>query len=65
MIDAKELYKEMSFVSYYFHWSMEEVMNLDHFSRRKWCTEISAINKKLSPSKKEKEKSILDMIPNR
>lgn len=40
-------------------------MNLDHFSRRKWCMEISAINQKLSPSKKEKEKSILDMIPNR
>lgn len=56
-----ELYREMSFISYYFHWSSEEVMGLDHASRRKWCSEISQINQSLNPSKKQKEKSILDM----
>lgn len=55
----------MSFISYYFHWSMEEVMKLDHFSRRRWCREISAINRSLSPSKPNKEKSIFDMKPDR
>ena len=60
-----ELYREMSFISYYFHWSMEEVMELDHMSRRKWCSEISEINKSINPSKKQKEKSIFDMKPNR
>ncbi len=60
-----ELYREMSFISYYFHWSGEEVMGLDHVSRRRWCSEISAINKSLNPSKKQKEKSILDMKPTR
>lgn len=38
---------------------------MDHFSRRRWCKEISAINQNLSPSKKTKEKSILDMVPDR
>ena len=61
----QELYKEMSFISYYFHWSMDEVMKLDHMSRRKWCSEISEINKSINPSKKQKEKSIFDMKPNR
>ena len=51
----------MAFISYYFHWSNEEVLSLDHMSRRKWCGEISQINQSLNPSKKEKEKSILDM----
>ena len=55
----------MSFISYYFHWGMEEVMRLDHMSRRRWCSEISEINKSLNPSKKSKEKSILDMKPDR
>lgn len=55
----------MSFISYYFHWSMDEVMSLDHMSRRKWCSEISEINKSINPSKKQKEKSIFDMKPNR
>ncbi|MBQ1993372.1 MAG: hypothetical protein II243_02780 [Lachnospiraceae bacterium] len=61
------MYKEMSFISYYFHWGQNEVMGLDHVSRRRWCEEISQINKSLTPSKKEnkKEKSILDMLPSR
>lgn len=52
----------MSFISYYFHWGQEDVMALDHNSRRRWCEEISAINSSLNPSdKKSKEKSILEM----
>ena len=61
----EELYKEMSFISYYFHWSRDEVMKRDHMSRRKWCSEISEINTSINPSKKQKEKSIFDMKPNR
>lgn len=57
----EELYREMAFISYYFHWGGDEVMKLDHASRRKWCSEISQINQSLNPSRKEKEKSILDM----
>lgn len=57
----KELYREMSFISYYFHWSQEEVMRLEHSSRRRWCEEISSINSSLNPSDKKREKSILEM----
>lgn len=54
----------MSFISYYFHWSSKDVMELDHNSRRKWCSQISQINQSLTPSSKgTKEKSILDMKP--
>ena len=60
-----DLYREMSFISYYFHWSQDEVMSLEHAERRKWCREISEINKSLNPSKKKKEKSIFDMKPDR
>lgn len=56
----EELYREMSFISYYFHWGHKEVIELDHNSRRLWCEEISSINKSLTPSKKGKEKSILE-----
>ncbi len=61
----EELYKEMAFISYYFHWGSSDVMGLDHVTRRKWCGEISRINESLNPSKKSKEKSILDMKPTR
>ena len=49
MLDPQErLDQEMTFLSYYLHWSRDEVMNLNHLERRRWCREVSAVNKKLS-----------------
>jgi hypothetical protein len=59
------MYKEMAFISYYFHWSDESVLNMEHTMRRKWCREISDINRSLNPSDKNKEKNIFDMKPTR
>ena len=61
----EEMYQEMSFIAYYFHWSEDDILKLEHVSRRKWCSEISMINQKLNPSKKDKEKSILEMSPSK
>lgn len=54
----KEMYAEMAFVSYYFHWSREEVMKLAHCDRRKWCNEISQIHRQTNPSKHQDQKNI-------
>ena len=51
----------MSFISYYFHWGEETVMQMEHNERRRWCEEISSINSSLNPSETKKEKSILEM----
>ena len=40
----------MAFLAYYLHWSMNELMDMEHRERRRWCEEVSAINKKLSPA---------------
>ncbi len=46
----------MTFLSYYLHWSRNEVMGLDHRERRRWCREVSAVNQKLNgPEKKSIE----------
>lgn len=50
----EQLYEEMTFLSYYLHWSRDEVMGLDHLERRRWCKEVSAVNKKLSPQEQNK-----------
>ena len=60
-----EMYKEMSFISYYFHWQEDVVLSLEHSSRRKWCQEISTINASINPSKKDKEKNIFEIKPSR
>lgn len=38
----------MAFIAYYNHWSHEEIMNLEHKERIRWCNEISKINKGLN-----------------
>lgn len=39
------LYEEMAFIAMHFHWSHDELMRLEHGQRRRWCAEISAINR--------------------
>ena len=41
------LYEEMAFIAHHFHWSHDELMGLEHRDRRRWCHEISAINRAL------------------
>jgi hypothetical protein len=41
----------MAFIAHHFHWSHEEIMNLDHSERRRWCHEISRINRTLDGTK--------------
>jgi Family of unknown function (DUF6760) len=45
---VERLYEEVAFIAYHFHWSFAEIINLEHRERRRWCEEISKINKKLS-----------------
>jgi hypothetical protein len=47
-----ELYEEMAFIAYYLHWSMTEIMELPHDERRRWCKEISKINRNLNGEKR-------------
>ena len=42
------IYEEVAYVSYYFHWPLDDVMNMEHNDRRKWVEEIAKINEKLT-----------------
>lgn len=52
------LYEEVAFIAYHFHWSHEEIMNMEHRERQRWVEEISKINRQLSG---EKQRSILEV----
>ena len=47
---VSSLYEEMAFIAHHFHWSHSDLMQLDHGQRRRWCREISAINRRLNGS---------------
>ncbi|BAY61999.1 MULTISPECIES: DUF6760 family protein [Calothrix] len=41
------LYEEVAFIAYHFHWSQDDIFNLEHKTRQRWVTEINKINQKL------------------
>ena len=43
-----QLYEEMAFIAYHFHWPRTELLALEHGERRRWCEEISQINRTLN-----------------
>ncbi|MFF2091003.1 DUF6760 family protein [Paenibacillus sp. NPDC058174] len=48
------MYEEVGFIAYYFHWSHDDIMNMEHAERRRWCEEISRINRKMNDETTEK-----------
>ncbi len=53
-----QLYEEMAFIAFHFHWPNAELMELEHAERRRWCRQISAINRRLD----EQPKTALEAI---
>lgn len=49
----ERLYEEAAFIAYHFKWSHDDVMNMEHWERIKWCEEISKINTKRNQEQKE------------
>ncbi|HPH97419.1 MAG TPA: hypothetical protein PKW33_12385 [Anaerolineaceae bacterium] len=46
-----QLYEEVAYVAYHFHWPQDEIMNMEHALRRRWVSEIARINRKLNEGK--------------
>jgi hypothetical protein len=43
-----QVYEEIAFIAYHFHWPHVDVMNLEHVDRRRWVAEISTLNKRMN-----------------
>ncbi len=42
------LFEEVAYVSYHFHWSIDEILDLEHPLRLRFVEEIGRINNRLS-----------------
>lgn len=42
------LFEEVAYVAYHFHWSFEEILELEHADRQRFVEEIASINRRLS-----------------
>jgi hypothetical protein len=42
------LYQEVAYVAYHFHWSLDDILDLEHPVRQRFADEIGRINQRLS-----------------
>lgn len=42
------IYEEVAYVAFHFHWSLEEILDLEHVQRRRYVEEIASINSRLN-----------------
>lgn len=43
-----QIYTEVAYVAFHFHWSMAEILDLEHAERLRYVAEISKINNRIS-----------------
>lgn len=45
---ADQLYEEVAYVAYHFHWSRDEILDLRHDERLRYVKEIASINTRIN-----------------
>jgi len=43
-----QLFEEVAYLAYHFHWPHEQLMALEHGERRRWVDEVARINRRLN-----------------
>ncbi|MBI9043740.1 MAG: hypothetical protein JEZ06_04595 [Anaerolineaceae bacterium] len=44
----EQIFQEVAYISYYFHWPLDSVLQFEHRFRRRWVKEIAGINTRLN-----------------
>jgi hypothetical protein len=45
---ADRLHEEVAYVAYHFHWSLDDILDLEHPDRLRYVSEIARINTRIS-----------------
>jgi hypothetical protein len=46
------LYEEIAYVAYHFHWSFDEILELEHPTRQRFLAEIGRINERITQQRR-------------
>jgi hypothetical protein len=55
---SAELFEEVAYVAYHFHWSYVDLMGLEHLERHRWMREIAKINERLNEAEDNEDRYI-------
>jgi hypothetical protein len=48
MYAADRLHREVAYIAYHFHWSLEDILDLEHPDRLRYVAEIAHINDRIN-----------------
>jgi hypothetical protein len=46
-----KLYQEVAYIAYHFHWTPDDLLDMEHRERQIWVKEISEINKEINKTR--------------
>ncbi len=49
------LYEEIAYIAHHWHWSYDQILEMDHSERRGWVDQIESIYARLKPAIEERE----------
>jgi hypothetical protein len=47
-VSAGRLYEETAYLAYHFHWSLDDIVDLEHPVRQRFVEEIARLNRRVS-----------------
>ena len=48
----EQLYEEIAYIAYHFHWSLDEILVMEHEERHIWLEQIARINQEINEARK-------------
>lgn len=45
---ADRIYEEVAYIAYYFHWDLDDILDLEHGQRRRFVEEVARLNTRLT-----------------
>ena len=47
-----QLHQEISYIAYHFHWSIDDILDMEHEERHVWLREIARINGEINEARR-------------
>jgi hypothetical protein len=59
---SEEIYREVAYIAYHFHWSKRDIMDMTHRERRKWVSEIAGLNVQINENNERSYRERMENI---
>jgi hypothetical protein len=48
----EQLHQEVAYIAYHFHWSVDDILDMEHEERHVWLREIARINREINEARR-------------